>query len=295
MAWAFTIHKVQGMTLNQAAISFAGIFQAGMAYVALSRVVSLEGLYLKDVDTNLIYCNTEVQESISNMSKCNLQFSNMLLHSEMNFSILHHNTQSLICHYTDIISNPEFMKTDIICLSETWLASANLVNYSIPGYNLHCSRHQARGQGVAIYIKDVYKYTMIPLETAQCHLLLLLTHTVPSFLILVMYRPPSLPTNSFVQILEQVLHQIETYSQFYNTDHKVILGDLNYDLQKQPSLEPLKDFHQIITNPTTSAGTLLDPVYVDTLPETYCAGVLNTYYSYHEPVYFTTNIEHSQL
>ncbi|KAJ8027670.1 ATP-dependent DNA helicase PIF1 [Holothuria leucospilota] len=156
LAWAFTIHKVQGMTMERATVSFTGIFQAGMAYVALSRVVTLGGLYLTDFDSNLIYCNAEVQDSISNMPRCNLQSSNMLLHSEMNFSILHHNTQSLFCHYKDIISNPEFIKADIICLSETWLTSVKLHCIQIPGYNLHCSNQQARGQGVAIYIREKY-------------------------------------------------------------------------------------------------------------------------------------------
>ncbi|KAJ8048492.1 ATP-dependent DNA helicase PIF1 [Holothuria leucospilota] len=241
LAWAFTIHKVQGMTMERATVSFTGIFQAGMAYVALSRVVTLGGLYLTDFDSNLIYCNAEVQDSISNMPRCNLQSSNMLLHSEMNFSILHHNTQSLFCHYKDIISNPEFMKADIICLSETWLTSVKLHCIHIPGYNLHCSNQQARGQGVAIYICEKYRYTFIPLETGQCHSLLVATHTIPSFLILMLYRPPSITTTHFLSLLVKALNQMETCHQIYNTDYKVILGDFNYDLLKLPSLGPLKN------------------------------------------------------
>jgi len=47
LAWAVTIHKAQGLTLENARIDFgSGAFAPGQAYVALSRVTSLEGLSL---------------------------------------------------------------------------------------------------------------------------------------------------------------------------------------------------------------------------------------------------------
>jgi ATP-dependent DNA helicase PIF1 len=62
-AWAITIHKAQGVTLDMAEIDAgSGVFECGQTYVALSRVKSLEGLYLTELDPARIRVNRKVQE-----------------------------------------------------------------------------------------------------------------------------------------------------------------------------------------------------------------------------------------
>jgi ATP-dependent DNA helicase PIF1 len=63
LAWALTIHKIQGATLALADIDVGGqIFEYGQTYVALSRVQSLNGLYLSAFNSQKIRTNPKVQD-----------------------------------------------------------------------------------------------------------------------------------------------------------------------------------------------------------------------------------------
>lgn len=58
-AWAITIHKSQGMTLDRARMDLRRTFAPGMGYVALSRVESMNGLYLDGINERAFLVSPE--------------------------------------------------------------------------------------------------------------------------------------------------------------------------------------------------------------------------------------------
>ena len=69
-AWAITIHKSQGMTLDKVYIDLGNdIFESGQTYVALSRVKTLEGLFLKNLDISKITINKKVKMFYTNLEE----------------------------------------------------------------------------------------------------------------------------------------------------------------------------------------------------------------------------------
>ncbi|MBX7230559.1 MAG: AAA family ATPase [Bdellovibrionales bacterium] len=60
LAWAMTIHKAQGVTLDQLTVSLAHVWEPGQAYVALSRARNSQGVFVEDWNTKSIKADPKV-------------------------------------------------------------------------------------------------------------------------------------------------------------------------------------------------------------------------------------------
>ncbi|CAG2232842.1 unnamed protein product [Mytilus edulis] len=68
LAWACTIHKVQGLTVEECVVDLNKCFTYGQAYVALSRVTSKSGLHIKSIESEKldkkIFCDPDIVKGV---------------------------------------------------------------------------------------------------------------------------------------------------------------------------------------------------------------------------------------
>ncbi len=79
LAWAITIHKSQGMTLEAAEINLSHTFEKGQGYVALSRLKSINGL-------RLLGFNEQALELDSLAIKADRRFQELSTEAEQHFA-----------------------------------------------------------------------------------------------------------------------------------------------------------------------------------------------------------------
>ena len=127
LAWACTVHKVQGFTLDQIVISFElnkqTAFQSGQAYVALSRVRTLNGLFILDkFDPKQIKSDQRVTDEYERLHTdseigFNLPSVSEDDHGRVTISLL--NVRSLARHWEDVVGDTKLMHSHVLVFTET--------------------------------------------------------------------------------------------------------------------------------------------------------------------------------
>ena len=294
LAYACTIHKVQGLTLDKAVVSLKSTFESGQAYVGLSRVSSLSGLTIEDFKPTRIHCNPEIKEKMDDM---NTFIENVETKKSdiFKFTLILHNVQGLRPHFVDLCSQYRFLNADIICLTETWINDNNIFDFVMDEYKFY---HQPRSLsynksgnsskfieqshgGVGIYVKKANS-SRLNINVDNLEFITILITSPQSILVSVVYRPPSYNMNLFCQSLSNLLQELNKRS-----TRCIITGDFNEDILKGSSriyeMMSMNGYKQHVDTATTENGTLIDHVYSKGM-NALEAEVIPVYYSYHEAI-----------
>lgn len=145
-ACALTIHKSQGATFDQVVVEYDSKQETQLVYVALSRVTSIEGLYLlnKRGDHRFYHglkedgsqISREIRQEYTRLDRHRLPTITLQLRKFLGASpsnncevsdarvriiVAAHNCQSLVAHSTDIATDQIMRHSDYLALSETWM------------------------------------------------------------------------------------------------------------------------------------------------------------------------------
>ena len=231
LAWACTVHKIQGLSLIQIVVSFQLLKQRqinyGQIYVALSRVTTLEGMYI---------IGTFTEDSIRANPFALVEYSRMRTESVLSGETVEDthqeslivtllNVRSLNKHVTDLALDESLTKSDIICLIETQL----IPNSDIPeiallqGFEVVYNDNKDRFQSISECTKvDTHIISYAKLTVAP-----FVTVLKPSFdnkiiKLLLLLKKHALPSNSFCDWL-----------QGFDTNNSVdiILGNFNENIR----------------------------------------------------------------
>jgi hypothetical protein len=285
LAWACTIHKVQGMTVEQIVYDMEGTFASGQAYVALSRVTSLQGLFLKNLNAKLIYRDEKVHAALQEMPVFHIENHSFYPNA---VNVVHHNVQGLRSKHDDLLANSDLKYMDIIAVTESWLSpSVSNQNIALPGYDLiRNDRSDGRG-GVALYVSNSLQIqpSNVCIQLEHCAVQVN-KHDCPPLLFVAMYRSPRLKMLDYV-------HQLQTFLALIlkSTDRNILIaGDFNEDPTKDISSRIMKTFcengfEQLVNETTTKYGSMLDLAFFRASNVTGHAQVIPAYYSDHEQVH----------
>lgn len=306
LAWACTVHKVQGLTVDEAVVSLHKVFAPGQAYVALSRVRTLSGLVIKDFKEKAIYCKDAIKENVASMPAFLVEKPQAEVDRPV-LTVFLMNVQNLSRHLLDLVPCAQHLQPNCIAVTETWLtAHSSSASVQMEGYSFHS---RPRGScytgthpklvelqglehgGVGLYTSGNLDVDILqtPDFNLECLVCLFRKH---SAVMAVIYRPPCYPISLFRRNLDALLrwlHPIGTTA--------VVMGDFNDNILKGSTICKFMEtegFRQHVTQETTEKGTLIDHVYVRTTRFDVDCAVIPTYFSDHEGILCSFRLQGDQ-
>ena len=229
LAWAVTIHKCQGLTLSGIVIDMThakGKFKPGKAYVAFSRVKTLDKLHIINYTQSQIHVSEHVDKEMKRLRKNILsQMPSNLFHDiPEGVKIVHLNIGNLKRKIEDMKDDDIFKNSHIISLNETYLGHSDTLTPDMMGIIskdvlIVCCDCNNRGGGVALIVNKNLHPKQIRIHTILEIVAVKISEPIQMIVVSV-YRPPSTPIDVFMN------HMLEIIAQFQHVP-TCIVGDVN--------------------------------------------------------------------
>ena len=268
LAFACTAHKIQGATIPKPHKLIIYVMDfwsntAAIAYVMLSRICALSQLYILDEfdETKMFPSQLALREleRLEQISR-NKNLSEWEKEETGSLKIYSMNCRSLVKHFPDIKSDDILLKSDIICLQETWLdENRPREDLEIETYELHLNSN-GKGKGIAIYFKkDLLKHELdIKHQNIQIS-----KFTSSDLDLIVIYRSQSGNLNLLTQYFDKLMDREKPL---------LIIGDFNFCFLSDSSnlvtnYLNANSFLQLVEEPTHIEGNLIDQAHLRDIKE----------------------------
>ena len=304
-AAAKTIHKSQGCTLDEVVVKLTSKNpNKHIHYVALSRVTSLNGLHILDLNSSKIGVSNVVMEENKRLrTEAVLELCYKPLYTIGNsfLKFVFNNCRSLHAHFKDVKHEPNIINADVIGLAESRLVSLDLdEDYSLPGFAAPIRMDQITANsttrpyhGLLLYVKNdffienVVKFSSTLVEFIMADIICGRGHMQA----VVLYKSPECGIEQLKDILISEL--LPTLDIDCNI---LIMGDFNLDIRSgnQNFLKFMeKKFicKQEISKVTTNYGSILDLFFVKVNQDVDIeSDVVEAYWSDHKIVYTAVDL-----
>ena len=159
LAFAIKAHKIQGASIQyptKVAMDIDSSFQAGQAYVMLSRVQCLEQvLIVGNITESRIMVSRPALDELNRLEKIsvNRNPSIWMRKNPAVIKIASFNCAGLKAHFEDIIVDKKLLIADILLLQETSLLTTDTFDYSLDIFPFTLHIKIAAGKGISLYSK----------------------------------------------------------------------------------------------------------------------------------------------
>ena len=262
-----------------------GKYRPGEAYVAFSRVRTLQKLCIINYTQSQICVSEHVEKEMKRLRKNILpQIPSYVIHDVPGgVKLLHINIGNFNRKTEDMKNDHMFQDADIISLNKTHLGHSDTLTPDMMGINkdmfiVHCD-HNNRGGGVALIVNTNLHPKQIRMNTILEIVVVEISEPI-QIIVISVYRPPSTPIDMFMNLMLEIIAQFQHVP-------TCIVGDFYEDVSITSNMccctmFRLQGFKQMVNKPTHDSGTIIDHVCMSQTLNTMQTDVTDCYYSDHD-------------